>query len=77
MKFWSVVWVWGLALALIAIPIVRDAGAFGRLGSLGRGFGELGGSPGLKKAAPLTPCGAVGLDFTDPCGTTNKMVLMR
>lgn len=77
MKFWSVIWIWGLAIALIAVPLVRQAGAFGHLGSLGAEFGKLGASPKLKKAAPLTPCGAVGLDFTDPCGTTNKMVLMR
>lgn len=77
MKLWSVVWIWGLATALISIPLVRNATAFGHLGALGTEFGKLGSSPKLKKAAPIVACGAVGLDFTDPCGTTNKMVLMR
>lgn len=26
---------------------------------------------------PPTPCGAVGLDFTDACGTTQLMVMLR
>lgn len=77
MKLWSVIWIWGLAIALIAIPLVRDATAFGHLGALGTEFGKLGSSPKLKKAAPITPCGAVGLDFTDPCGTTQYMVMLR
>lgn len=69
-----------IALA-IAIGAAAGIGAhhaygFGFLGN-GRDFSRLGAIPSGKKAAPVTACGAVGLDFTDPCGTTQKMVLLK
>lgn len=46
--------------------------------SMGRGFGRMGAISLAKKAGPPpVGCAANGLDFTDGCGTTQLMVMLR
>jgi hypothetical protein len=65
-----------LCLSAAAALIGLVACAHAQRSMSGMGI-TLTGRSGGGAAAPSTPCGAVGLDFTTACGTIQYMVVLR